>query len=85
VFPVYILHQTLIVVLAHASKPLHLAPGLEAVLLVVLVTVLSFAGFEIVRRVPLLRPLFGLGPRIRTAAQAAQDIVAPHPVAGRSA
>jgi surface polysaccharide O-acyltransferase-like enzyme len=72
VFPVYILHQTLIVVLAHAFKPLHRAPGLEAMLLVVLVTAGSFAGFEIVRRVPLLRPLFGLGPRAsathRTAA-----------------
>jgi surface polysaccharide O-acyltransferase-like enzyme len=71
VFPVYILHQTLIVVLAHALKPLHLAPGLEGVLLVVLVTVLSFTGFEIVRRVPLLRPLFGLGPRAPVAAPAA--------------
>jgi hypothetical protein len=47
------------------------------------VTVLSFAGFEIVRRVPLLRPLFGLGPRIRITAPAAQEITAPHPVAGR--
>ena len=70
-FPVYILHQTLIVVLAHALKPLHRPPGLEALLLVVLVTVLSFGGFEIVRRIPLLRPLFGLGPRARTATPAA--------------
>ncbi|KQV52296.1 acyltransferase family protein [Massilia sp. Root335] len=70
VFPVYILHQTLIVVLAHALKALHRAPGLEAMLLVVLVTVLSFTGFEIVRRVPLLRPLFGLGPRAPTASPA---------------
>lgn len=71
VFPVYILHQTLIVTLAHAFKPLHLAPGLEALVLVVLTTVLSFAGFELVRRVAVLRPLFGLGalPR-RPAAQA---------------
>jgi hypothetical protein len=69
-FPLYILHQTLIVVLAHALKPLHRPPGLEALLLVVLVTVLSFAGFEIVRRVPLLRPLFGLGPRPRIATPA---------------
>jgi glucan biosynthesis protein C len=52
-------------------KPLHRAPGLEALLLVVLVTVLSFAGFELVRRVPLLRPLFGLGPRQLAAATVA--------------
>jgi glucans biosynthesis protein C len=74
VFPVYILHQTLIVVLAHAFKPLHRAPGLEAVLLVVLVTAGSFAGFEIVCRVPLLRPLFGLGPRTAAAARAAAGV-----------
>jgi hypothetical protein len=58
------------VVLAHALKPLHRPPGLEALLLVVLVTVLGFAGFEIVRRAPVLRPLFGLGPRPRIATPA---------------
>jgi surface polysaccharide O-acyltransferase-like enzyme len=79
VFPVYILHQTLIVVLAHALKPLHRAPGLEAMLLVVLVTVTSFAGFEIVRRVPLLRPLFGLGPRGPVASRAAAAVTSAAP------
>jgi glucan biosynthesis protein C len=69
VFPVYILHQTVIVALAHALKPLHRPAGLEACLLIVLTLVLCFAGFEIVRRVPLLRPLFGLGP-VRTRRQA---------------
>jgi glucans biosynthesis protein C len=70
VFPVYILHQTLIVTLAHAFKPLHLAPGLEALVLVVLTATLSFAGFELVRRVAVLRPLFGLGAlQRRPAAQ----------------
>jgi glucans biosynthesis protein C len=39
----------------------------EALMLIVLVTVLSFAGFAIVRRVPGLRPLFGFGPPARTA------------------
>ena len=55
-------------------KPLHRAPGLEAMLLVVLVTVASFTGFEIVRRVPLLRPLFGLGPRAPVAYPAATAV-----------
>lgn len=62
VFPVYIAHQTLIVVLAYSLKPLRLAPGLEALLLVVLTATGSFALYEMVRRVPLLRPLFGLAP-----------------------
>jgi glucans biosynthesis protein C len=60
VFPVYIAHQTLIVVLAHSLKPLKMAPGHEAVLLIVMTTTASFAVVEVVRRVPLLRPLFGL-------------------------
>jgi surface polysaccharide O-acyltransferase-like enzyme len=63
IFPVYILHQTVIVVLAHTLQPLRLAPGLEALVLVVLTLSLSFAGFELVRRAALLRPLFGLPPR----------------------
>jgi len=66
VFPVYIAHQSLIVLLAYAFRPLHLAPGLEAVLLMLLTLATSFALFEAVRRVALLRPLFGLayaGPR----------------------
>lgn len=65
VFPVYIAHQTLIVVVAHALKPLHMAPGLEAVLLVATTLTGSFALFEVVRRVPLLRPVFGLAPATR--------------------
>lgn len=60
VFPVYIAHQTLIVVLAHSSKPLDLHPGLEAPLLMALTAAGSFALYETVRRVALLRPLFGL-------------------------
>ena len=62
VFPVYIAHQTLIVVLAHAFKPLRLAPGLEALLLAVLTIAGCFALFEAVRRLRFLRPLFGLAP-----------------------
>lgn len=71
VFPVYILHQTVIVVMAHGMQPLRMAPGLEAVLLVVLTLSLSFGAFELIRRVPVLRPLFGLAPRTRGMAPAA--------------
>ncbi len=71
VFPVYILHQTLIVVLAHRMQPLRIAPGLEAILLIVLTLSLSFGAFELIRRVRLLRPLFGLAPRTAGTAPAA--------------
>lgn len=60
VFPVYILHQTVIVALAHMAKPLALPPLLEGPLLVVLTFAACFGGYELIRRVPVLRPLFGL-------------------------
>lgn len=60
VFPVYIVHQTVIVVLAHYFKPLRLGPGVEALVLIVLTLTLSVAVFECVRRIAPLRPLFGL-------------------------
>lgn len=70
VFPVYIAHQTLIVVLAHAFKPLDLAPGVEAPLLMLLCAAGSFGLYEAVRRVGFLRPWFGLAPRPAPARQA---------------
>jgi len=81
IFPVYILHQTLIVVLAHGMKPLRIAPGTEAVLLVVLTVSLSFGAFELLRRAPVMRPLFGLAPRRRDVAPAEE--AAPPPPALR--
>lgn len=60
VFPVYILHQTIIIALAHDAKPLNMPPLVEGPLLVLLTFALCFGGYEIIRRVPPLRPLFGL-------------------------
>lgn len=60
VFPVYILHQSVIVALAHHAKPLALPPLVEGPLLVLLTFAACFGGYELIRRVPLLRPLFGL-------------------------
>jgi surface polysaccharide O-acyltransferase-like enzyme len=62
ILPVYIVHQTLIVVLAWLLKPARLAAGIEAPVLIVLTLTLSFGVYEAVRRIPLLRPLFGLPP-----------------------
>ncbi len=63
VFPVYIGHQTLILLLAHSLEPLALSPVLEGGMLVVLTLMLSIVGFELVRRVRWFRPLFGLQVR----------------------
>lgn len=71
VFPVYILHQTIIVVMAHNLQPLGLRPAVEGPLLVVATLVLCFAGFEVARRVGVLRPLLGLGARERQSRAAA--------------
>ena len=61
VFPVYILHQTLIVSIAHLIKPVNVAPAIEGLVLIVLTLTISLGVFEMVRRVAVLRPLFGLG------------------------
>jgi glucans biosynthesis protein C len=61
VFPLYLMHQTVIVVVAHAIKPAEIAAPVEAMILIVLTFVSGFAVFDIARRVPLLRPLFGVG------------------------
>ena len=60
VFPVYILHQTVIVVTAHALQPVRLGPLLEGFVLVLITTAVCFLGYEAIRRIAILRPLFGL-------------------------
>ena len=60
VFPVYILHQTVIVWLSQVMKPLALPAASEGVLLTLGTFALCFAGYEVIRRIGWLRPLFGL-------------------------
>ena len=76
VFPVYILHQTLIVLLSQALLPLHWRPALEGPVLVLATFALSIAGFELIRRVPPLRPWFGL-VREQTLEAASRPAAAP--------
>lgn len=73
VFPVYILHQTVIVVFAHRLQPFGMAPALEAPLLILATFAVCFGGYELIRRVAWLRPLFGLKamPRRAVAGQPA--------------
>ncbi|MBC3882833.1 acyltransferase [Undibacterium sp. LX40W] len=60
VFPVYILHQTLIVILAWNMRAWHLPAGIEAFALIGLCFAFCWVGFECIRRIPLLRPFFGM-------------------------
>jgi surface polysaccharide O-acyltransferase-like enzyme len=60
VFPFYLIHQTLIVVMAHHLAKLGLPQGLEGAILVVATFAGCFATYEAVRRIPGVRILFGL-------------------------
>jgi peptidoglycan/LPS O-acetylase OafA/YrhL len=62
VFPWYVLHQTLIIVLAVRLAPAKLGPVLEPVLLVAGTALGCWALTALVRQVDWLRPLFGLKP-----------------------
>ena len=60
IFPFYIIHQTTIVVAGHYLNQLGLPIEIEAPLLIATTIASCWLGFEIVRRVATLRPLFGL-------------------------
>lgn len=61
VFPLYIVHQTLIIVGAMALAPLALPTGLTAVLLVAVTFAGGLATWQLARSVGWLRPWMGLG------------------------
>lgn len=60
VFPLYIVHQTVIIVVGHYLARVGLNQALEAAILIGVTFAACFATYEIVRRVAVLRPLFGL-------------------------
>ena len=60
VLPYYILHQTFIVVLAFVLSPMQLGPDFEPLIIIVGTFTGCIMSYEIIRRVTLLRPLFGL-------------------------
>jgi glucans biosynthesis protein C len=63
VFPVYIFHQTVIIVASQAMLPWQWTPAIEGPVLVAVTLLLSYAGYDAVRRVGFLRPWFGLRNR----------------------
>ena len=60
VLPYYIVHQTFIVVLAFVLVPLRLGPVWEPLLIIAGTIAGCMVSYEIIRRVNVLRPLFGL-------------------------
>jgi hypothetical protein len=60
IFPYYIVHQTAIIMIAHALQGSGLSAPLEASIVIGGTAASCVAAFEIVRRVGWLRPLFGL-------------------------
>lgn len=74
VFPVYLLHQTVIVVAAYRLRPLAMPPLLEGPLLVVLTFAACFGAYELVRRAGWLRPLFGLKRSAAAASPALRGV-----------
>jgi glucan biosynthesis protein C len=60
IFPFYIIHQTTIVVAGPWLDRMQLPLWIEAPTLIALTAASCWLGYEIVRRIPPLRPLFGL-------------------------
>jgi peptidoglycan/LPS O-acetylase OafA/YrhL len=65
VFPCYLVHQTILVAGVWMIRPLNLPAPAEALMLVSITVGGCFAIYELVRRVNLIRPLFGLKPMPR--------------------
>ena len=74
VFPLYLVHQTILIVAAVAMRPLSLPAGIEAGLIVALTFACGFAAWQLARRLAGLRPWMGLSlagrsaPAVRQAA-----------------
>jgi glucan biosynthesis protein C len=63
VFPLYLVHQTVLIVAAVALRPLALPAGVEAAVIVVLTFGGGCAAWQLARRIGWLRPWMGLTPR----------------------
>ncbi|MDP3563489.1 MAG: acyltransferase family protein, partial [Methanoregula sp.] len=59
-YPVYIIHQAVLVAIAYYVVLLAIPPALQFIAIVILSFLLTFACYEILRRIPVLRALFGI-------------------------
>ncbi len=67
IFPFYIIHQTTIVVAGHYLNQVGLPVWIEAPVLIATTAASCWIGYEIVRRIGILRPLFGLKAQVARA------------------
>jgi glucans biosynthesis protein C len=70
--PVYVLHQTVIVLLGFFIIQLALPVGLKYALVIAATFVISIAGYELIKRTPVTRFLFGM--RVRQSKKAAREL-----------
>ncbi|MGO4552187.1 acyltransferase [Lysobacter sp. 2RAF19] len=68
VYPWYVLHQSLIVGIAFVLVPMHLGPIVETALVLIGTVAGCALLFAVIRRVPVLRPAFGIKRRQARAA-----------------
>jgi glucans biosynthesis protein C len=59
-YPLYIIHQALLVAVAYYVVMLKIAPALQYLCIVILSLLLTFACYEVLRRIPVVRALFGI-------------------------
>ncbi|MBR0828364.1 acyltransferase family protein [Bradyrhizobium manausense] len=73
IFPYYIVHQTAIIVIAHALRGSDLSAASEASIVIGGTALSCVVTYEVVRRIAWLRPLFGLRLEPRRSAGMAQQ------------
>jgi glucan biosynthesis protein C len=68
VFPCYLAHQTVLVIAVWLLRPADPPAWIEAPILILVTFGGSLAIYEVVKRIPILRPLWGLAPAARASA-----------------
>jgi len=77
IFPYYIVHQTAIIMIAHALHGRDLPAWLEACIVIAGTAAACVLTYEVVRRITILRPLFGLRPSAAEAPSSARPTPQP--------
>jgi glucan biosynthesis protein C len=76
IFPYYIAHQTIIILVGHALRPQDLGSSAEFAIIAAATVAGCFVTYEVVRRIGWMRPLFGLKPLARSPDATAEPLPA---------